>query len=245
MPSLPKKMIDRIISGQYVDFSEFPPARGRVCSLPTTEEGHIGVVRAEDLLGTRKLIPDLATWLQCFCIYMAVVTEHEPDRVKPLLAYLSMIDKASAKFSWLSWVVYDQNFRQETADSGRKYWSKVDSSIYTQSFTNASLSGESWCRICQSIDYRSSACPLRSRSSSNMANTANPLKRQLDSVQSTMKKPRPAPHSVPQPCKWYNQCNGDCRFGEQCIYMHQCETCAKPSHAGTQCPEQKKVTGRN
>lgn len=94
------------------------------------------------------MIPDLATWIQCFCIYMAIVTEHKPERSKSLLAYLSTIAKASAKFSWPSWVVYDQNFRQEAADSGRKDWTKVDPSIYTQCFTNASLSWESWCRYC-------------------------------------------------------------------------------------------------
>lgn len=131
LPSLSKKMIDWIISGQYVDLLELPPARGRVRNLPSTEDGHIVVVWAEDLSGTRKLILDLATWLQCFCIYMAVVTEHEPERLKSLLAYLSTIAKASTKFSWLSWVVYDQNCRQEAADSGCKDWSKVDPSTYT------------------------------------------------------------------------------------------------------------------
>ena len=187
------------------------------------------MVRAEDLSGTRKLILDLATWLQRFCIYMAIVTEHEPERLKPLLAYLSTIAKASAKFSWPSWVVYNQNFRQEAADSGCKDWSKVDPSIYTQCFMNTSLSGESWCRICQSIDHWSSTCPLRGKSSSSH-NTANPQKRLLDLALLAPKKPQPVPHSVPQPCRCYNQYNGDCRFGEQCIYMYHCESCGKPGH---------------
>ena len=130
--SLSKKLVDRIVSGQYVDFSELPPAKGRTRSLPNAEEGHIVIIRAEDLAGSKKMIPDLATWLQCFCIYATIITEHEPARTKSLLAYATIISKASLKYAWPSWVVYDQNFRQEAADSANKDWAKVDPSIYTQ-----------------------------------------------------------------------------------------------------------------
>lgn len=106
LASLSKKLVDRIVSGQYIDFSELPPAKGRTRSLPNAEEGHIVIIRAEDLAGSKKMIPDLATWLQCFCIYAAVITEHEPARTKSLLAYATIIAKASLKYAWPSWVVY-------------------------------------------------------------------------------------------------------------------------------------------
>ena len=104
LASLPKKLVDRIVSGLYV---ELPPAKGWTRSMPNMEEGHIVVIRAEDLAGARKMIPDLAIWLQCFCLYLAVITECEPDRTKSLLAYATTIAKASLKYSWPSWVVYD------------------------------------------------------------------------------------------------------------------------------------------
>ena len=103
------------------------------------------MVRAEDLSGSRKMIPDLATWLQCFALYMAVLADKEPDPTGNLLAYMVTITKASMKYSWLSWVVYNQNFRQEAADNSHKDWAKVDPSICTQCFTNASISDEKWC----------------------------------------------------------------------------------------------------
>lgn len=37
---------------------------------------------AENLSGTRKMIPDSATQLQCFSLYRVVVTEHEQYRMK-------------------------------------------------------------------------------------------------------------------------------------------------------------------
>ena len=140
LPALPKKLVEKIIAGQYVDFSDLPPAKGRTRPLPSQEDGHVVVIRAEDLAGSKKLIPDLATWLQCFAIYMAMAVGAEPDRVKSLLAYMTTIAKASIKYTWPSWIVYDKNFRQEAADNGLKDWSKVDPSIYTgASMCNSSL----------------------------------------------------------------------------------------------------------
>ena len=161
LPALPKKLIKQMQMGRYVDFCELPPAKGRTRPLPSQEEGHIVIVRAEDLTGSRKLIPDLATWMQCFALYTAVITNKEPERISNLLAYMVTIAKASVKYSWPSWVVYDQNFRQEAANNGLKDWSKVNPSIYTQCFTNAAVSNEKWCKSCQSIDHGSSSCPLQ------------------------------------------------------------------------------------
>ena len=39
---------------------------------PALEEGHVIAVQAEDLSGTRKMIPDLATWLQCLYTQEAI-----------------------------------------------------------------------------------------------------------------------------------------------------------------------------
>ena len=239
LPALPKKLIERMVSGQYIDFSELPPAKGRTRSMPTSEEGHIVVVRAEDLTGARKLIPDLATWIQCFALYMAVITKKEPDRAKNLLAYMTTIAKASLKYSWPSWVVYDLNYRQDAADNGLKDWSKVDPSTYTQCFTNASISSERWCKICQSIDHASEACPMRAQSSSSSSSSGIFRKRPSDQPIPSARK-RPAPHSLPQACKRFNQYNGDCRFGELCIYQHKCDNCDRHRHPRNRCTDPKK-----
>jgi hypothetical protein len=71
-----------------------------------------------DLSGSRETIPDLATWLQCFAVYMATVTAKEPDLTHNLLTYMVTIAKASMKYSWPSWVVYDQEL---PPGSGRQW----------------------------------------------------------------------------------------------------------------------------
>ncbi len=73
------------------------------------------VVQAADLVQTRRLIPDLATWVQCFGILTTAVVRHKPERLQDMMAYMAIIAKASQKYKWPAWVIYDQNFRMEVA----------------------------------------------------------------------------------------------------------------------------------
>ena len=115
--SLPKRCV---LTGEFIDFAELPPAKGKVKSIPHAMEGQIVVIQAADLAESRKLIPDLATWIQCFSIYAAVIITKEPERAKNLLAYMSLIAKCSLKYKWPSWVVYDLNVRQDAAEVAQK-----------------------------------------------------------------------------------------------------------------------------
>ena len=45
------------------------------------------MVQAADLVQSRKIIPDLATWLQCFALYVAVLAKGNPQKVQELMAY--------------------------------------------------------------------------------------------------------------------------------------------------------------
>ena len=127
---MPSKLVTKILANDYIDFAELPPAKGRGRPVPQSLDGQIIVVQAADLLQARKLIPDLATWLQCFSIYVATIATKFPGRIPELMAYQTTIAKASMKYKWPSWVVYDQNFRQEAAGNPTQSWAKVDPSIY-------------------------------------------------------------------------------------------------------------------
>ena len=77
--------------GEFVDFAELPLAKGKVKLIPHAMEGQIVVILAADLLESRKLIPDLATWIQCFSIYAAVVISKELERAKNQLVAISKV----------------------------------------------------------------------------------------------------------------------------------------------------------
>ena len=93
IPPIHKRIVDRIAAGDYLDFTDLPPAKGKVKQIPATE-GNIIVVQAEDLMQQKKLIPDKAMWTQCFTIYMAVVTtKQSSERAADLLAYMVQITR--------------------------------------------------------------------------------------------------------------------------------------------------------
>ena len=186
-------------------------------SVPQGLEGQVIVVQAADLMQTRKIIPDLATWIQCFGLYAAVLLKQKPEKVSELIAYMTTISKASVKYKWPSWVIYDQNFRQDAAGNPSLSWAKVDPSIYAQCFTGQALSSENWCARCQCLDHTSVHCPYR------------PRKRTWASAFSQPVKPEP------QICIKYNRYNGDCKFGKDCRFKHACSSCGEP-HPSSKCP---------
>ena len=240
LPALPKRLVDKIIAGDYVDFSELPPAKGKSKGPSQALEGQVVVIQAAELMSSRKIIPDLATWSQCFNLFAAVVVKQQPERARSLFAYSSLIARCSAKYGWPSWIVYDQNFRQEAAESGNLDWAKVDPSIYTQCFTGATqMSAEGWCRRCQSVDHLTENCPSKPGPSSagysaGYANSSRKFPLPLAG------RKRSAPQSIPEVCKKYNKYDGDCRFGDNCIFQHKCGNCGEPNHPVTQCQKPKK-----
>ena len=126
LPGLPKKLIARVLANEYIDFSELPPAKGKGRPMPQSLEGQVIMVQATELLQARKIIPDLATWMQCFSIYAAALCAKYPARLPELMAYQTIIAKASQRYWWPSWVVYDQNFRQEAAGNPHQSWARVE-----------------------------------------------------------------------------------------------------------------------
>ncbi len=134
LPAIPKKLVEKILSGEYVDFCELPPMKGKGRPSPQVGEGQIVVLHAADLASSKKAIPDLVTWLQCFSLYVAVVAAKQPGKVADLMAYQVLITKASQSYRWPSWLVYDQSFRQEMAGKKGQTWAKVDPSIYALCF---------------------------------------------------------------------------------------------------------------
>ena len=54
-PALPRKLVERIRSNEYVDFMELPPAKGRSRPLAQAAEGQIVVVQVADMTSSRNV----------------------------------------------------------------------------------------------------------------------------------------------------------------------------------------------
>lgn len=227
LPSLPKRLMEKIRANEYVEFSELPPAKGKSRTLSQAMEGQVLVVQAADLLQTRKVIPDFATWSQCFALYVAVLAPQQPARIAEFMAYQSIIAKASKQYKWPAWIVYDQNFRQEAAGDPSQSWAKVDPSVYSLCFTGQAMSSENWCSRCQCLDHATANCPAQpSRKRAWSASQSAPATQY-----------RAGPSRQPQEqqvCLKFNKFDGDCRFGRQCKFMHVCSGCREP-HPVSRC----------
>ena len=172
-------------------------------SKPTAQaaEGQIILVQAADLAPTWKLVSDLTTWLQCFALYAAAVNQNQPERMAEMMAYQTIIAKASQRYRWPSWAIYDNTFRQEMAGTTGQSWARVDPSIYSLCFTGQAI-GESWCGTCQTLDHTPQTCPVR--------RAKRPWNMAFGGQQSQ------AVSSKGETCRRFNRNAGDCRFGKEC-----------------------------
>lgn len=231
LASLSKRTVERIHAGEYVDFAELPPAKGKMRAIPQSVEGQVIIVQAEDLMQTKKLIPDLPTWLQCFALFVSVAAKHKPDRLADLMAYMSQIAKASKKYRWPAWVVYDLNFRQEVAGKPEAVWARVDPSIYSQCFLGMAKSSEGWCHKCQSLDHGTADCP-----SGQALGKKRPWQMGNSVASPPVRKDSPGANPDDKPiCLKFNRFDGDCRYGPRCRYGHKCSEC-KGDHPASRCP---------
>ena len=231
-PALPKKLVEKVKANQYIDL---PPAKGKSRPMSQALEGQVLVVQAADLLQSRRIIPDLVTWLQCFALYVAVLAPEQPERIADLMAYQALIAKASRKYKWPAWIVYDQNFRQEAAGKSQP-WAKVDPGIYAVCFTGQAVSTENWCSHCQGLDHSTGNCPSNPRkrqwggAANSWGGAANSPPQKRQSKQET------------QICLKFNKFNGDCRYGKAstCTYaVHARNTTRSPSVVPSQARNQQ------
>ena len=67
LPAVPRKTAEKIWVGEYIDFSDLPPARGKANSLPSSTEGHIIVVQAADPCSIKETYPRHGDMDSVFC----------------------------------------------------------------------------------------------------------------------------------------------------------------------------------
>ena len=231
IPPLPKKMVERMINWEYVDFSELPPAKISGLKAPM-DNGTILLVQSADLLKQqRRLIPNITVWVQCFCIYAGVMAMKHPDSIPDMLAYMREIVQANNQYRWPSWVIYDSSYRKQAAASGNRDWSKVDPSIYSRSFTGWAKS-TSWCELCVTLDHDTADCPYNIKPSYGQVSQPSATRSQLFGLQLTPKG-RSGPRSS-FICIKYNKYGGDCKYGASCRYKRVCSSC-KGNHPRTKC----------
>ena len=141
-----------------------------------------------------------------------MLAKEHPERLADLMAYQALIARASRKYRWPSWLVYDQNFRQEAAGNPELQWGSADPSMYTQCFTGQELCGEGWRSRCQSLDHAASACPLQPAGLPRRCTWSNGPGSSLPARGGG--RNRLLPPNTPI-CDKYNKYDMDCMYGDE------------------------------
>ena len=227
LPPVPGKLVQKIQRGEFVDMAELLrdnmelERRRTAREMPAAGLG-LGVQPS------RREVPDLISWVQCFGVYAAVVSVKHPDRLLQLLAYQTTIVREARRCGGRGWLSYDAMFRQQAAISPSVDWSKLNNSLYSTTFLQQQNGRGRTCVHCMETDHSSQDCalaPLRTVRHSN-----NP--RGEPSSDASMDEVRSNRNRGTKVCYSWN--DGKCAV-PYCRYRHVCAKCSSPSHKALHC----------
>jgi hypothetical protein len=214
LPPVPSKVAEEVWKKGISGHGDLLPTR---LGLPEPTLGDL--IAGERRKPQKKVISSPQEWVLCFNTYTAIITMKEPDRVKDLLAYASLIVKASIDYEGDAWLQYDRFFHRQAAAEPSRYprWGEIDPSIWTQQF------GRAIARLAYPDGSSSS-------SSSDSHNTGSPAGETRSQKPSSSKYTRSRGRPYPKPrftpiCQRWNR--GDCCSPHFCNYQHVCLECFK------------------
>ena len=162
----------------------------------------------------RRVVANIMEWVQCFGIYMAVISRKQPQRVPDLLGYQTLIIEAYLEYQDDGWMAYDRRFRQRTAAT--QPWAHIDTTLWNLAFSGKGRAAH--CQHCCSLSHASSKC--------DWAPDPPPLML------------LPGQQKLSSICRaWNNNPRQECPFSN-CIYRHICFYCRSDAHKGVFCPNQ-------
>ena len=80
----------------------------------------------------RKPILSILTWVQCYCKYLATVSQKFPEAVAGMVGHLLVVVKAYLEVEEPGWRLYDEAFRENIAVTGVRLWKGVDVQVFQE-----------------------------------------------------------------------------------------------------------------
>lgn len=208
--TLDKGTEDKILRGEYIDFTSLLPdtlTRPQVPELQFRfDDSGPGSTSNMTMVRKRKpVIDSFHKWLDAYTTYMIVLVSAYPRRSLELLKYQQAISCAATKFKGLSWLTYDEQFRRRAANDLTINWGQVDLELWTVTFSGLA---KPHCLICSSPYHSQTDCPSADSSRQQIRNGAV--------------------------CFRFNRTSG-CS-STSCQFPHVCRRCHSASHSVINCP---------
>lgn len=218
IPPIPVKIAQKILwKKEYVDLESLLPTKLGLPE-PTLRDLVCGEKKKE-----KKGVSTIQEWVACFNAYTAVILMKEPDRATDLLAYCSLIVRASTDYAGEAWLGYDRFFRRQAAAEPARFpqWGEISPSIWTQHFSLAAV--RPTCEECGSREHKHCPKPGENPGTSQSRRWG--------------RRPRPYPaQKPPEICKRWNW-GKECDVAT-CILRHGCMEC-EGNHRVSECPRRQ------
>ena len=163
---------------------------------------------------------DIVDWIQCFGIYMAIISRCKPKRIADLIGYQNIIIGASQLCHERQWILYDCRFRLKASASRTKQWSVIDITIWNTAFPDRAIRR-------------------------HQAQGPNIHPPPLNYSQRPLRQNQPPPKKMAICLDWNDSPNGCTRT--TCRYEHVCYRCVHSpkeqdrQHKASQCPATQRV----
>ena len=162
MPAIPKSAIDKIRSGEFVNFDTLLPCHGPVAHDEYTFQVVGGSSPSVSLVPRNQNKPRVINfnlWMVSWTNFFRTYVVFWPQRMSELLRYQATICDFANQFTFAAWSGYDRMFRYSMASDPSLSWSRVDDDLYNHYLRDASL--QVLCYNCHTFGHLASSCPLR------------------------------------------------------------------------------------
>ena len=219
LPPVPAKLVAKILKGEFVDMVELLCDNMEAeCRRPHTSNGD------PPSGSSRREVPDLLSWIQCFGVYAAVVISKHPAKTKQLLAYQTMIVREARRCGGKGWLAYDSMFRQQATLVPDCDWSKLNNSLYSVTFLAQQNGRGRTCSHCLETDHTASDCAL--------APAHRPSRQQFGRESEGSYSRGSQGDRSERICYSWN--DGRCAM-PYCRYRHVCAKCHSADHKAINC----------
>ena len=228
---VPPKLVQKVQALQFVEMKELLPDNiGLIRRLEAWESpNHPGTSWRPRM----REVNSLLSWVSCFVLYIAILSESHPELVKSRLAYLALMIAEARRNGGDGWLTYDAIFRQNAAEDASVDWGKLDSSLHTATFAAQSTGPGSICPYCSTCDHPPGMCALRPFAKAGGEQSNSPRGSRYQSRSERVPSRSEAlPTAFPICIKWNK---GECSFAN-CSYRHSCATCPG-AHKARDCPK--------
>ena len=127
IPPVPLRLVKLVEAGLFVEMAELHPSYLDSAELNTGNQPTGGHKRLPE-------ISNIVDWVQCFGIYMAIVSRSKPERIADLIGFQSIIIGASQLGNNDGWILYDRRFRLKASASRTRQWATIDITIWNMAF---------------------------------------------------------------------------------------------------------------